>query len=108
MPLVNIMVNGRAYTVACDEGEEDHLRKLGEHVDHKVSELLGSIGQAGDARLLLMAAVLITDDYFAALDKLRSQENSLADAVHAESIAAEALDAAAKRVETIAANLERV
>ena len=28
MPLVNVMVNGRAYTIACDEGEEDHLREL--------------------------------------------------------------------------------
>ena len=24
MPLVNVMVNNRAYTIACDEGEEDH------------------------------------------------------------------------------------
>ena len=28
MPLVNVMVNGRAYTIACDDGEEDHLREL--------------------------------------------------------------------------------
>ena len=28
MPLVNIMVNSRAYTIACDEGEEDHLKEL--------------------------------------------------------------------------------
>ncbi|HEY4116102.1 MAG TPA: cell division protein ZapA [Rhizomicrobium sp.] len=107
MPLVNVMVNGRAYTVACDDGEEEHLRKLAQHVDRKVGELLGSIGQVGDARLLLMAAILITDDYFAALDKLRSQEKALADAASAEGIAAEALEAAAKRVEDIAMGLER-
>jgi cell division protein ZapA len=28
MPLVNVMVNSRAYTIACDEGEEDHLKAL--------------------------------------------------------------------------------
>ena len=53
MPLVNVMVNNRAYTIACDEGEEDHLRQLAGHVDGKVKELLGSVGQVGDQRLLL-------------------------------------------------------
>jgi len=40
MPLVNAMVNGRAYTIACDEGEEEHLRELAAYVDGKVRELL--------------------------------------------------------------------
>ncbi len=35
MPLVNVMVNGRAYTTACDDGEEDHLKELAAHVDAK-------------------------------------------------------------------------
>ena len=35
MPLVNVMVNGRAYTIACDEGEEGHLKELAAHVDEK-------------------------------------------------------------------------
>ena len=33
MPLVNVMVNQRAYTIACDDGEEAHLKELAEHVD---------------------------------------------------------------------------
>ena len=48
MPLVNVMVNGRAYTIACDDGEEEHLKELAGHVDSKVRELLGSVGQVGD------------------------------------------------------------
>ena len=46
MPLVNVMVNNRAYTIACDEGEEDHLRQLAGHVDGKVKELLESVGRS--------------------------------------------------------------
>jgi cell division protein ZapA len=52
MPLVNVLIKGRAYTVACDEGEEDHVRELGEFLDKRVRELSGSVGQVGDARLL--------------------------------------------------------
>ena len=63
MPLVNVMVNSKAYTIACDEGEEDHLRQLAAIVDGKVRELLGSVGNVGDLRLLLMAALLIADEH---------------------------------------------
>src|ERR1700744_5662712 len=66
MPLVNVMVNARAYTIACDEGEEEHLKELAAHVDQKVRELTGSVGQVGDQKLMLMAAVLITDEFFEA------------------------------------------
>jgi len=107
MPLVNAMVNGRAYTIACDEGEEEHLRELAAYVDGKVRELLGSVGQVGDTRLMLMAAILITDEYMHAMDKLRTQTQSLSDAANAETIAVEALEAAARRVEDIAASLGR-
>ncbi len=44
MPLVNVMVNQRAYTIACDDGEEEHLKELAGHVDAKVRELLETRG----------------------------------------------------------------
>src|SRR5258708_427665 len=81
MPLVNIMVNNRAYTVACDDGEEEHLRELGAHVDAKVKELLSSVGQVGEPRLLLMAALLLADehhDMVARLEARTSEASSLA------------------------------
>jgi len=62
MPLVNVLLNGRAYTVACDQGEEDHVRELGEFLDKRVRELAKTVGQAGDARLLLMAGLVVADE----------------------------------------------
>jgi cell division protein ZapA len=110
------MVNSRAYTIACDDGEEDHLRELAVHVDEKVKELLGTVGQVGESRLLLMAALLIADEHHDAAQKLhlRSEElGALAtahDAVNSrlaqsEGIAAEAFEAATRRIEDIAAKL---
>jgi cell division protein ZapA len=64
MPLVNVMVNARAYTIACDDGEQEHLKELAAHVDAKVRELIGSVGQVGDQKLMLMAALLVTDEFF--------------------------------------------
>ncbi|MBI3675501.1 MAG: cell division protein ZapA [Proteobacteria bacterium] len=118
MPLVNVMVNGRAYTIACDDGEEDHLRDLAKHVDEKVRELLGSVGQVGDQRLLLMAAVLITDEYFEAASRLETTSQKLGELagrqdeenvnlVDSEQTAAASLEAAANRLEDLSAKLAR-
>jgi cell division protein ZapA len=117
MPLVNVMVNGRAYTIACDDGEEEHLKELAAHVDSKVRELLGSVGQVGDQRLLLMAAVLITDELFEAraraeahaikATELAATHSETAEKLdRAEESAGGALEAAAKRIEILTEKLK--
>jgi len=116
MAVVNVMVNNRAYTIACDDGEEDHLRELAGHVDHKVKELLSSVGQVGDNRLILMAALLITDDLFDAKRKLEAHVEHVGelhgaqDALHSrleesEGSAAEALEKATAQLEEMTAKL---
>jgi cell division protein ZapA len=101
MPLVNVMVNSRAYTIACDEGEETHLKELAAHVDDKVRELIGTVGQVGDQKLLLMAAVLITDEFFEARGRLDGHAAQAA----VEENAAASLEAAAVRLERIVEKL---
>ena len=116
MPLVNVMVNNRAYTIACDDGEEPHLKELAAHVDEKAREVLASVGQVGDARMLLMAALLIADEHHdlagkvtagaEAVNASSSEKQSLhLRAEQAESDAADVLEGAAKRLEDIAARL---
>lgn len=116
MPLVNVMVNSRAYTIACDDGEEEHLRDLAAHVDGKVKELLGSVGQVGEQRLLLMAALLIADEHHDASTQLhlRGEELATLQTAHgevgdklaaAEGAAADAFEAATRRLGDIAGRL---
>ncbi|HWA69173.1 MAG TPA: cell division protein ZapA [Rhizomicrobium sp.] len=116
MPLVNVMVNNRAYTIACDSGEEEHLKSLAAHVDAKAREVLASVGQVGDARMMLMAALLMADEHHEMAAKLAQGEqaadgsSSEKQALHlraeqAEGAAADALESAAKRLEDIAARL---
>lgn len=114
MPLVNVLVNGRAYTVACDEGEEEHLRELGAFLDKRVRELTASVGQVGDSRLILMAGLVVADELSEALAHLEERDKELAtlkklsadgaDALQSsENRVAEALEHAASRIEAIAA-----
>jgi cell division protein ZapA len=111
MPLVNVMVNGKAYTLGCGEGEEPHLKELAALVDVKVREAQGMVGtQASDTKLLLTAALLLADEHHDALEKLgntaaaagslageRDQLSEKADVAQAK--AADALEAAAARIE---------
>ena len=117
MPLVNVLVNGRAYTVACDEGEEDHLRELGQYLDKRVRELSATVGQVADSRLMLMAGLVIADELSDALVKLDERDKELAALKsartaaemleNADERAADALEGAASRLEAIAAHLAR-
>jgi cell division protein ZapA len=50
------MVTSRAYTIACDDGEEEISRNSWPMSTPR-REVLGSVGQVGDARMLLMAAL---------------------------------------------------
>ena len=59
MAQVDVAINGRNYRVACDDGQEDHLRQLAEYVDRRVMELVESVGQIGEARLVVMVSLLI-------------------------------------------------
>jgi cell division protein ZapA len=116
MPLVNVMVNNRAYTIACDTGEEEHLKQLAALVDEKAREVLGSVGQVGDARMMLMAALLMADEHnemaakLAAGTEAASAGSAEKQSLHlraqqAEGEAADTLESAAKRLEDIAARL---
>ena len=50
MASVNVTINGRSYQIACDDGQEAHLKRLGSYIDKRIAELVASVGQIGDRR----------------------------------------------------------
>lgn len=70
MAQVSVRINGRQYQVACEDGQEEHLDKLAAYIDQRVAELVRDVGQVGDARLLVMSALLIADELADAYDEL--------------------------------------
>jgi cell division protein ZapA len=107
---IDVEINGRAYPIACEDGEESHIRELATYVNQKVSELVASVGQVGDARLLVMASLLLADELaeaYAQLDEAKEvEEGAKGAAERIESRAAQAIEALAARIEGIAAKLE--
>jgi cell division protein ZapA len=107
---IEITINGRPYQIACDDGQEAHITQLAEYVDRKVAELVTTVGQVGDARLLVMASLVIADELaeaYATLDETEEVGRGVrTTAQGSETRAAMALAALAERIEGIAARLE--
>jgi cell division protein ZapA len=62
MAQVSITINGRTYPVACNEGEEERIHELARGIDTRVAQFARHFGQAGEARLLVLAALVMADE----------------------------------------------
>ena len=71
MANVNIKFNNKDYLLSCDDGQEDNLKELANHLDSKYSELKKKLGNIGENKLLLIAAIKMVDDYFDLLAKVK-------------------------------------
>jgi cell division protein ZapA len=93
--------------VSCADGQESRIRRLAQYVDAKIGEFVATIGQVGEARLMLLASLVITDELADANEALL-QERARNRAVSGEGGegAAGGVRAMTQRIESIAARLE--
>lgn len=108
MSRIEVSVNGRAYQISCDEGQEERVESLAANIDRLVQRLTREFGQIGDARLMLLAALTIADE----LAETRRRLAGYADETQPldpETVggAARILDAAGQRIDDMSARLER-
>lgn len=114
MSQVSIAINGRDYTIACDDGQEDHLTRLSDYLNNRIGEIIADVGQVGDARLLVMLGLLIADelsDSHAELAAARGEDTGTDFAIDGRKKADEEvviieIEALAEQIETIAGRLE--
>ena len=107
MAHVELKINERKYQIACDNGQEEHLKKLGDYIENCVQELVTSIGQAGDSRLLVMVSLLIADELsesHSELSTLRGEEGAAARRENEEKLS-HTIEGLAERIERVAESL---
>jgi cell division protein ZapA len=101
MAQIAVTINGRSYPVACNDGEEQRIAELSRYVDSKVKTFARDLGQIGESRLLLLAALVLADELADA--QSGAPTNGVVDG--AAGLAAQVEDLA-QRIETIASRLE--
>ena len=61
MPEVEISIGGRRFEVACQDGEEHFLETAAGMLDREASALVQQTGRIPEARMLLMAGLMLAD-----------------------------------------------
>jgi cell division protein ZapA len=108
MAQVEIRINNRPYRISCDDGQEEHLTRLADFVDKRVQELVASVGQVGEDRLLVMASLLIADELsetFAQIDTTAQPDTAESDD-EAEARRVQVIEALTDRIERVATRLK--
>jgi cell division protein ZapA len=62
MAQVTVTIDGKAYRMACEEGQEAHLTDLATRFDRYVTHLKEQFGEIGDLRVTVMAGIMIMDE----------------------------------------------
>ncbi|MBD8893711.1 cell division protein ZapA [Roseibium litorale] len=118
MAQINVIINGRSFRMACDDGEEDRLIGLAKRFDGWIDDLRGAFGEIGDQRLTVMAGIMATDQLVELEKKIAALEADLSQAKEAQATAvktlnthesdvAGAVDKAAAKIESLAEALSR-
>lgn len=98
MAKADITIRGREYSVACAPGQEARLTQLSKNLDRRVRQIADAVGDIGEARLLLVAALALLDELDAA------HQGAPADL--SQQKAATSLSDAAARIEALAQRIE--
>ena len=124
MPQVEIMIGGRTFEVACQDGEEHYLHSAAKMLNEEADALSSQIGKMPESRMLLMAGLMLADktavleekvkeatDRMAGLqgqiDTLEGAAGAAAAATGASAEATQALVELTARAEALAEEVER-
>ncbi len=108
MAQVSITLRGRSYQIACEDGQEAHLARLGRYLDQQAEQLLESTGPVSDTMMMMMVSLLVADELSDAAGELENHRHGgKGEArIEAEEAVVTAIDALASRIDSIAERLE--
>jgi len=79
MPEVKITVGGTIFSVACQDGEEHYLEAAARMLNQEAQVLVEQVGRMPEARMLLMAGLMLADKTASIEDNIKQVESKLAE-----------------------------
>jgi cell division protein ZapA len=77
MPEITIVIGGRNFEVACQAGEEQYLQAAAKMLDDEAQVLSDQVGRMPEARMLLMAGLMLADKTASFEDKVSLIQGTL-------------------------------
>ena len=100
MSVVILNIADYSYKIACQDGQENHIRELASFLDSKAKKLLTSVGgDIPESQLLAMVSVLVAQELFNA----KHQQTSCSEA---DTAIENVLDELTKRVNLLTEKLK--
>ena len=106
MAQVSLRINGYAYILGCADGEEGHLLNLAADLDRRIEDIKVAAGPSGEARLLLMAALVVADELYELRRRAEADGTLPPPSEKPDPKAGKRLSRLSKRAEAIAAQVE--
>jgi cell division protein ZapA len=101
MALVTFKVHNNSHTIACDDGQEEHLLSLVNELNARMDQTLESMPRAGESLLFIATSLAIIDQ----IRDLQNEFNTkLEIAVNSE--LTHAVEEFTQKIETIAKKIE--
>ena len=98
MAKADIHILGKQYSIACAPGQEDRLVDLSKDLDGRVRDIEEAVGDIGESRLLMIAALALLDELDDAR-RVRPADLGTEKAASARGDAASRIRALAERIE---------
>tara|TARA_B100001029_G_scaffold122614_1_gene102012 strand:+ start:209 stop:655 length:447 start_codon:yes stop_codon:yes gene_type:complete len=70
MANINIKFNNKEFLLSCEDGQEEHLEQLANHLNEKFNKLKSDLGNIGENKLLLITSITTMDEYFETKKKI--------------------------------------
>lgn len=110
MKRLDVTLNGHAYALACEDGQEGRVRELLAYIDARLKDVARGAPGGSEGQILVLTALMLADEVF----DLRDANQRLGVPASPPPVAdlasdgvVGAVDTLARRIEAIAAKLER-
>lgn len=112
MAEVNVLINGRSYGIACDDGQEQRVLDLSRYVDARLKEIAKAGAATTESHLLVLTALVLSDEIFDLKDGMRAHERQNTAGVRIseqeEGDIVSIIDQLAARIDAIAGGLQKL
>ncbi|MCB9991829.1 MAG: cell division protein ZapA [Rhodospirillales bacterium] len=118
MAEVSLNIHGKAYGIACDDGQENRVMEVGQYVDNRARDIASAGAASNENHLLVLTALVLADEVKELRDNLRSaQANSNVSSgqvsatglsVEEEAQIVQSIEQLANRIESVAGQLGKI
>ena len=113
MAEINVLINGRSYGIACDDGQEQRVLDLSRFVDARLKDIAKAGAASTESHLLVLTALVMADEIFDLKDGMRAVERQQNTAgvrmsEQDEGDIVNIIEQLAARIDSIAGNLQKL